>query len=232
MNRLFKFISFNVTCAMFAFPMFVASATEVPVPMPGSGNTVGPTSVNLTTINGGTDSVTWTLSQSGNTFTYVYNLSMTNVLAAINTVVLSTGSAVTSSELSANLGFAGPETITTATDPFLKDLPASTFGILFSGGVTKITITTNQAPIWGNIFFSGQIRQTCGKNGCPPVQYASAYNNGFTTQPPILGGADWLPVPGSLTAPEPSTYLLLGSALVIPFFLRRFKTTKESTIKP
>lgn len=229
MNTLFKFISFNVICAMFAFPLFVASATEVPVPMPGSGNTVGPTGVNLTTVNGGTDSVTWTLSQSGNTYTYIYNLSMTNVLAAINTVALSMGSAVTASELSSSVTFSGPETITTATDASLQHLPASIFGILFLVGnqPLTITITTNQAPIWGNIFFGGHIRQTCGVNGCPPPAYADAWNSGFTTQPPILGGSDWLPVPGSLTAPEPSTYLLLGSALVIPFFLRRLKLQKN-----
>lgn len=250
MNILIKQISIN----LLVFTFFTASlfAAEIQAPYSGSGT------VNITQSNSPGSynaSLTWNISQAqGGMFTYIYTLKGGFVIrngrdppyvAGIDNIALQTGASIVASQiLNSNYSFAGPQSITSSLTGF-KNIPSSIFGIDFTGvigttnagGVETVTLQFNsyQAPIWGNLFYSGKV--TGGQAvTCPPnvdcTKYAFAYNSNFNTAPTsgLSSYASWVPVPGSITVPEPSMYLLLASALAGVFFFNYFRTKKTKTI--
>lgn len=242
-----KFNFFKVLLAtLFIIPM-LTQAAEISVPYPGSGNSSSGT-VSLTQTNSPGSynaSVNWNLQQTGNLFIYTYNLhggfiirgNRTDppITATIQNVALQTGAGVIASELlNANHSFGGPQTLTSTTLAGFANLPSSIFGIDYSVNGNDVTLSfqSYQAPIWGNIFFSGEVTGgvavTCPPQGCTK-DYAYAYNLNFNT-PPTAGlssYAGWVVVPGSITTPEPPTYLILAAALLAVIFFKRPQTVER-----
>jgi|694.fasta_scaffold08073_14 hypothetical protein len=177
--------------------------------------------------HGITPTLTWSITQTGNTYSYLYTFSDA---APLLNAIFQVGSAVTASEIqNANHAFVGPQTFTRGTD-FKQGLPGPIFGIAFEG-VRNTTITysftSTQAPTWGN-FYGTSIAGGCQINGPCPV-FDFAFNSQFSNTP-LEGQSSyngWVPVPGSLAAPEPSAWLILGSNLLILSLLVAFKKRRN-----
>lgn len=216
MINIFKSITFFTV--LFALTAFNLSAAEVGVPSPTTGSYTNGTG--MTSSPGGyTPTLTWNITRSGDVFTYIYTLS--DPTEFTNGFVLQVGSAVVASEIvGANHTFTAPATITFNKLNYLQGLPASVFGIQFTGLNNKnltFSFTTKQAPIWGNVYAGAEITTRLGTT----VDWT--YNSLYTTSPTDgrISYVGWVPVPGSITVPEPGILLLLGSTFAAAIVSKR-----------
>jgi len=102
------------------------------------------------------------------------------------------------------------------------DIRVDLFGVKFdlpegTGALPVIDFYTNRIPIWGNIYLKDGKMKIDGEK-----INAYAYNTGLN--PDYEGTPAFLPIPDTGTEiiiPEPSTYLLLGSLLMVCLVLKR-----------
>lgn len=173
-------------------------------------------------------SMSWSITDlGGGSFSYTYNLPTIAGLVSTNTsffLELGTGlSSVDFSNVMINgspIGnFLGGMTYTDAT------VNGDT-GVLFANStlsnISSITFTMNAAPQWGD-FLHGSVLGLLG----------NVTNVGFGITP-TLGDSpftNWIATPGVSTAavPEPETYAILGSLLLVAMLVkrRRLSTTKS-----
>ncbi len=178
-------------------------------------------------------SLDWNITQSGNTFHYTYTIDVPRkdpshfiLELSDNVTPQNFDSLFSNFELTGTGGsITGPGTF--GPGPSNPDIPGDIYGIKidFSGDSTLpyiLEFDSLKAPMWGDFYAKD------GRSGGIP---ATAYNNGFGTDPTLatLDFTNWIAVPDTLVAvPEPQTYLLLGSSLLLGFVLRRRRQANAS----
>lgn len=205
MNNIVKLSKAFLLSVLFLFPAFILADVSVPYPATGSaapGNGVFSNNLDVT--------LSWNITKTGNIFSYIYNINAPDKVE-LTSFILQTGSNVIPSDITnSSLAFNGPQTNNPSTTN--PGLPASIFGIALNANPKApftYSFNTTLAPIWGNFYAA-----RCNGANCNNPRWA--YNTNFTT-PPTAGSSSyvgWVPVPGNLSVPEPSTVLIIGSIIV------------------
>lgn len=227
MNTLIK-ISRFLLLSLSLFPAFIFA--DVFVPYPASGSISGG---NLTTVGISSPSLTWNITRTGDLFNYSYTFSEAPNGFLVTTFVFQTGSSAVSSNFSSpSIPIAGVATINkdNGGTPVHPGLPANIYGIVLNRVAAPInknfftfSFTSPLAPMWGNVYAENV--SGCIPTGCSTNNYT--YNKNFLVAP-VAGSASyagWVPVPSNMIVPEPSTVILLGTAITAIFYSKRRKLT-------
>lgn len=176
--------------------------------------------------------ISWNITQTGSTYSYIYTLSNASgggLSKGVDSFILELNPNITSSNLSkvitdSNTSISGSPKIYTSKDGYL---PGSVYGIEFnvnSSSTATISFTSTNAPVWGSFYADN------GSKGLFSRGYA--YNTAFGSDPTASTKdfGNWIPSVGGSTAvlaPEPSTMLILGTTLVAAvYFHKRRKSTQ------
>lgn len=202
-----------------------AQAADV-APADYSGSRTTPTGITGTAAWGKVPGymVSWEITQSGNVFHYVYDISVPS--KDISHTILELSDNINKDNISSliyNFKVNGSSTSTPSptlfspSDPGNSNpgLPSDIYGIKIEMNDTseKISFDSLRAPMWGDIY---------SKDGKDGGIFVYAYNTGFGTDPIGKDYSKWIAVPDTkqIRVPEPATYLLLISSLAIALFLR------------
>lgn len=202
-----------------------AHAADV-APADYSGSRTTPTGITGTAAWGKVPgyTVSWDISQSGNIFHYVYDISVPS--KDISHTILELSDNITQDNINSlifNFRVNGSSKSTptprlfSPSDPGNSNpgLPSDIYGIKIDMTSTKqkVAFDSLRAPMWGDIY---------SKDGVDKGVFVYAFNTGFGTDPIGNDYSKWIAVPDTkhIRVPEPATYLLLISCLAIALFLR------------
>ena len=178
----------------------------------------------------------WNISQAGPLFHYAYSLNISeknpsHILLELSDSITpeNMNSVITNMQLNGS-SIANPvPTLFDPPSPSNPGLPGPLYGmkIDFPFGSTSwlLTFDSTRQPVWGDFY---------SKDGTGAEGFVYAYNTGFGIDPPagLLSYVPWIPTPDThdVPVPEPSTYLLLMTALGLGAFItqrRRAKVGQE-----
>lgn len=191
--------------ALIAMPL-AANAVVIPVsPIPSSGSSNG---------------LNWNITQSGNMYTYTYTMGV-----SANSATLGIG-AFSSVGLT-NANFANYVTMLSGSSSGAGQFDTHFFGVSFNpisvvGG--QVQFLTSIAPIWGSDFI----------NTTSPTNHFQNANYGVDTPVGTSNFTGWVPVIGNIAtaAPEPGTWMLMGTGLMAILLLKlRKKFNAVETVK-
>ena len=197
-----------------------------------TGSRTAPSSGGITEVgNYDNISLSWTiLPETASLYRYTYTFAnfvppaISHFILELSDNCTATGECFRSTSSNIEFGTFGPQ----ASNP---NFPAgqSIKGVKFEFGSATPAIYTflsNRIPVWGNFYIKGGSNNDTGNN------FGRAYNNalalsGFNSEivTDFIARPDTIRIPSNETGiPEPATYALIGSALVIVAMLRRRKS--------
>lgn len=168
--------------------------------------------------------ITWVVSQNAD-LSWHYNYSFNYELKAISHMIVAISPEATENDFwNSNHGNLQVGTYQT-TDPGNPGLPSDVYGlkidVVDENNASSFSFDSNKSPVWGDFYI---------KDGQYDGEDVYAYNSTFGTADPTDDPADGSinykilrPDSVSTTIPEPSTLLLLGSALAMAGSIRRFR---------
>ncbi len=177
--------------------------------------------------------VTWNITTSGPTFHYLYNLTVPS--KDFSHAIFELSDNITPENIDSlifNMKVNGVSR--SVPDPTLfvpggmgnsnPGLPADIYGIKIelTGTAVSIAFDSLRAPMWGDFY---------AKDGKSGNHFVYAYNTGFGTDPGLgtTNFTPWIAVPDTkVRVPEPTTYLLLLTALGFGLALSRRKVAEAS----
>lgn len=217
----------------------LSAATPVN-PVDYTGLRTGGTGVTGTTpwSNPGVFQLGWNISQAGPLFHYAYSLNISeknpsHILIELSDSITpeNMNTVITNMQLNGSPISDPVPTLFSPSDPGNSNpgLPGNLYGMKINFPVGSdswlLTFDSTRQPVWGDFY---------SKDGKSGDHFVYAYNTGFGIDPPagLLSYVPWIPTPDThdVPVPEPSTYLLLMTALGLGAFMtqrRRAKVGQE-----